>query len=223
MVTFGQQVNNLKTCVLLRGVLEDERCWPALEQLEQLISDAETNATDISSYLDDEEAELALLKAEILPRAEAQLERVRHAESHLPAYLPTAVKPLAPVQPVAASAKDTLAKTSKPASAKQGTSIPVPTMAIVKVDEFEATPAYIRGRLSRDHVNECVQAIMTTVSGELPHIWSLLTDGSPHSQVQAACSPALTAWFTGHEEIQCVQRHGDRRHQKHLLFRRGGS
>ena len=166
MVTFGQQVNNLKTCVLLRGVLEDARCWPALEQLEQLISDAETNAADISSYLDDEEAELALLKAEILPRAEAQLERVRHAESHLPAYLPTAIKPLAPVQTATAS-KDTLAKTSKPASAvKQGaSSVSVPTMAIVKVDEFEATPAYIRGRLSRDHVNECVQAIMTTVSG----------------------------------------------------------
>ncbi len=44
--------------------------------------------------------------------------------------------------------------------------ISVPSIAVVKVDEFEAVPAYIRGRVPRDAVNDCITVIHNVLAAK---------------------------------------------------------
>ncbi len=54
MVLLGSQVQSIKQCISLRTTVGDERCWSALSQLDDALSQAEAKADDLDNYLTSE-------------------------------------------------------------------------------------------------------------------------------------------------------------------------
>lgn len=54
---------------------------------------------------------------------------------------------------------ETKGKTTKP-------TVATPTIAVAKVDEFDAVPAYIRGRTTREQLNEAIVSLNAVISAK---------------------------------------------------------
>ncbi len=74
-------------------------------------------------------------------------------------------------------------------SARQGAGkgAQLPQLSVVKVDEFEGVPAYIRGRLTRDTVNECVAALQAALAAKHKIL------ATPRASLNAATQKKYTA------------------------------
>eukprot|EP00042_Codosiga_hollandica_P025464 m.113836 g.113836 ORF g.113836 m.113836 type:complete len:246 (-) comp51880_c0_seq2:57-794(-) len=158
---FGERVGSIKQSLQLRAAVDTHD----LHALLHAVIAAEGLADEVEALVTAENK--ALAEAErTLESVRLQAQRCSHVAANLPTHLPHArggaLHTSSQPQPVLAQQNGkpgTSAGTSKGA-------VQTPVLAVVKVDEFESTPQYIRGRVSRDHVNDCIEAIHAAVAAK---------------------------------------------------------
>lgn len=166
LTQFTGQVDVLKRSMVLREASLDKKTHvKALAALAQELAKLEIAIASAREYVDTEEKSVAEAEGlvEALAAQDKRTEGIRH---NLPKCMPTA-ETAVPTQDAAKDNVPERPKTAKKGTKKSGKAakakIQVSQMKYVKVDEFESTPKYIRGRASRDQCNAVIDTIFATM------------------------------------------------------------
>ncbi|NWV52323.1 SKA1 protein, partial [Daphoenositta chrysoptera] len=145
------KISNIKKCILLRNIGEDERRKAALHKIgneviliHELLNKMETEVKQQEKLRD-------LLK-EIQKTAERDRNETQHLLEHIPPYLP---------KPDQSWKHEEQTKAVQPKSAKKPAKETklIREVALITTEEFESVPAYLKGRLAYDQINAVVQEV----------------------------------------------------------------
>jgi len=168
---FSTQVAALKTSFEMRyvgGDKEDQSAvLQALSSLEANISQLENDLGACKLLLTTEKDQIEEME-KVKTIIDQQSARINFALENLPERRPQQCK--APVQSVAHTTnpitdgqenqpEPSVAVKPKTKKARRKKAVKVPTIPYIRVDEFESVPVYVRNRLKREVVNQCIDAI----------------------------------------------------------------
>jgi len=167
---FEGQSNIIKKSMLLKSAsLSKNSHVDALNNLNTDLTTLESMVQNIRNYLDEECKSLD--QAEQLVKAmQSQQTRVNYMKENIPQQMPTA-ELKQNNQPAPQSSKQKQPKQEEPSkkpssrakSSKNSRTVEISKMEYVKVNEFDATPKYIRGRLTREQVNLTIDVMHTAM------------------------------------------------------------
>ncbi|EDQ85647.1 uncharacterized protein MONBRDRAFT_34174 [Monosiga brevicollis MX1] len=179
---FSKQINSLNRAQLFRmgdELIQNDGIVELLAALEGSLAAVEAQCADWENFLDAEERSLEPLQV-LVDRAEAMQERLSFAKENLPAQLPTTQASAqqshgaAPLQPMGQSTTQLNAtgnaryqgNGSKKGTRGKGTkrTVALPTLAYLRVDEFNAIPKYMRNRATREELNALIDTITDVVT-----------------------------------------------------------
>jgi hypothetical protein len=176
------QVDGLRQAMGLRGLdLENANELRALHGIHASLLDLEALVAQLGKRVDDDRAGLAAGRA-LVERLQQRETAIAHLEQHFPARvdkmvaggdadsnkenaampvgLPTSSSTAATTAAAAAAAAAAAGNKKKGAAGAGAAGVPLMAqLAYVKVSEFEAVPKYMRGRLTREHINDGVDII----------------------------------------------------------------
>eukprot|EP00040_Diaphanoeca_grandis_P027317 m.155151 g.155151 ORF g.155151 m.155151 type:complete len:256 (-) comp30926_c0_seq1:321-1088(-) len=162
------QSNVIKKSMLLKSAsLKKSSHVDALNNLNTDLTTLEGTMHGIRLYLETERK--ALDQADQLIKAmQSQEDRLHHIKENIPTQMPTAAtkttQPLKSSHQIPQESHEPTKKSKARKSSKSSRSaVEIVKMEYVKVDEFDDTPKYIRGRVSRDQVNEIIDMIFSTM------------------------------------------------------------
>ncbi|NXL70332.1 SKA1 protein, partial [Leptocoma aspasia] len=163
------KISNIKKCILLRDIGEDDARKPVLHKIQNEVILVHDLLNKMESEVKQQEKLKDSLK-EIQKAAERDQKEAQHLLEHVPRYLPkptqswyVAQEPrgfglLLAVSRLAVEPKCE----NKPAKEKKA----IKEAALITTEEFESIPAYMKGRITYDQINAVVQQMNKAVVGK---------------------------------------------------------
>ncbi|NXB07687.1 SKA1 protein, partial [Cnemophilus loriae] len=158
------KISNIKKCLLLRDIGEDECRKPVLRKIQNEVILVHDLLNKMETEVKQQEKLKDLLK-KIQKAAERDQTEAQHLLEHIPPYLP---KPTQSCITVPAVKHDGQKRAVEPECAKRPakeTKV-IKEAALITTEEFESVPAYMKGRITYDQVNAVVQQMNKAVVGK---------------------------------------------------------
>jgi hypothetical protein len=165
MLQFAMSVRCIKQSMQFRAALDSPQCQQALFQITRQLAEAEAAVDRLQLRVAQENSAIARTE-QLMETIQAQSTHCQYISDHLPTHLPTAPKRGAAKQPLRESHTSNTAAATHSTAMMSKQADALPAIAVVRVDEFDSTPAYIKGRIGRDLVNTCVEAIQNTLASK---------------------------------------------------------
>ncbi|NXQ57102.1 SKA1 protein, partial [Anthoscopus minutus] len=154
----NMKVSNIKKCIQLRNIGEDEHCKPMLRKIQNEV----ILVHDLLNKIETEVAQQEKLKdslKEIQKAAEQYQKEAQHLLEHIPPYLPKPTQSCITVK----CEGQTKAAESKPSKKPVKETKVIKEAALITTEEFENVPAYLKGRITYDQINAVVQQMNKAV------------------------------------------------------------
>eukprot|EP00041_Stephanoeca_diplocostata_P006700 m.91585 g.91585 ORF g.91585 m.91585 type:complete len:257 (-) comp16499_c0_seq1:350-1120(-) len=171
LLQFAAKAEMLKHAIILRDAsISKPTHHEALVGMSDEIDALEDSLAQVKTYLDQEESQLVPAQ-NILTLLAHQRQEIDYVQSNIPNQMspppeaPTEKEPRAAGQ----ESRTAVAERSEGKSTRVVKKPKTPRaekLAYVKVDEFNSTPKYIRGRVSRDQVNKIVDVIFEVTTAK---------------------------------------------------------
>ncbi|NXA89903.1 SKA1 protein, partial [Melanocharis versteri] len=161
------KISNIKKCILLRNIGEDECRKPVLHKIQNEVILVHDLLNKMEAEVKQQEKLKNLLK-EIQKAAERDQNEAQHLLEHIPPYLPKPTQSCITVPTVKhegqtkAVAPECAKKPAKPAKETKV----IKEVALITTEEFESVPAYMKGRITYDQINAVVQQMNKAVVGK---------------------------------------------------------
>ncbi|NWX59372.1 SKA1 protein, partial [Promerops cafer] len=158
------KISNIKKCILLRDIGEDNCRKPVLRKIQNEVILVHDLLNKMESEIKQQEKLKDLLK-EIQKAAERDQKEAQHLLEHTPRYLPKPTQSCIMVPTVKHKGQTKAVEPKcekKPAKEKKN----IKEAALITTEEFESVPAYMKGRITYDQVNAVVQQMNKAVVGK---------------------------------------------------------
>ncbi|NWU02253.1 SKA1 protein, partial [Urocynchramus pylzowi] len=160
----NMKISNIKKCILLRNIGEDDSRKPVLRKIQNEVILVHDLLNKMESEVKQQEKLKDSLK-EIQKAAERDQKKAQHLLEHIPRYLPKPPQscnmvPTVKHQGQTKAVEPKLEK--KPAKEKKA----IKEAALITTEEFESVPAYLKGRITYDQINAVVQEMNKAVLGK---------------------------------------------------------
>ncbi|NXD45990.1 SKA1 protein, partial [Copsychus sechellarum] len=158
------KISNVKKCIQLRDIGEDESRKPVLHKIQNKMYLVHDLLNKMEIIIKQQKKLKDLLK-EIQKTAERDQKAAQHLLEHIPPYLP---KPTKSCITVPAGKQEGQKKAVEPKNAKKPAKEPIviKEVALITTEEFESIPAYLKGRITYDQINAVVQQLNKAVEGK---------------------------------------------------------
>ncbi|XP_056370338.1 spindle and kinetochore-associated protein 1 isoform X2 [Oenanthe melanoleuca] len=158
------KISNVKKCIQLRDMGEDESCKPMLPKIKNKLHLVHDLLNKMEIIIKRQEKLKDLLK-ELQKAAERDQEAAQHLLEHIPPYLPKPTKSCitVPTEIQEGQKKTVEAKTAKKPAKEP---IVIKEVALITTEEFENIPAYLKGRIAYDQINAVVQQLNKALEGK---------------------------------------------------------
>ncbi|NXO75844.1 SKA1 protein, partial [Sitta europaea] len=159
----NEKISNIKKCILLRDIGEDECRRPLLHKIRNEVVLVHDLLNKMEIVVKRQENMKDLLK-KIQKAAERDQKEAQHLLEHIPPYLPKPTQRSIEV-PAVKHKEQTRAvgpKQKKPTKETKA----IKEAALITTDEFENVPAYLKGRITYDQINAVVQEMNKAVVGK---------------------------------------------------------
>ncbi|NXR95015.1 SKA1 protein, partial [Hypocryptadius cinnamomeus] len=202
----NMKISNIKKCLLLRDLGEDDSRKPVLHKIQNEVVLVHDLLNEIESEVKQQEKLKDSLK-EILKAAERDQKEAQHLLEHIPRYLPkppqscntvTIVKHKGQTKAVEPKSE------KKPAKEKKA----IKEAALITTEEFENVPAYLKGRITYDQINTVVQEINKAVVGKYKILYQPLKSMSApvrnlyHRFIEEETKDTKGAFFIVEDDIK---------------------
>ncbi|NXP57004.1 SKA1 protein, partial [Chloropsis cyanopogon] len=160
----NMKISNIKKCILLRNIGEDESRKPVLRKMRNEV----ILVHDLLNKMENEVKQQEKLKdplKEIQKAAESDQKEAQHLLEHIPRYLPKPTPSCITVPTVKHKGQTKTPETKcekKPAKEKKS----IKEAALITTEEFESVPAYMKGRITYDQINAALQEMNKAVVGK---------------------------------------------------------
>ncbi|NXM64221.1 SKA1 protein, partial [Illadopsis cleaveri] len=157
----NEKISNIKKCILLRDIGEDECRKPVLHKIQNEVILVHDLLNKMETEVKQQEKLRDLLKG-IQKTAEKEQKEAQHLLEHVPPHLP---KPTQSCVTVPAVKDEGQTKAAEPKRAKKPakeTKV-IKEAALLTTEEFEGVPMYMKGRITYDQVNAVVQQMNKAV------------------------------------------------------------
>ncbi|XP_066038352.1 spindle and kinetochore-associated protein 1 [Chamaea fasciata] len=157
----NEKISNIKKCILLRDIDEDECCKPVLHKMQNEVILVHELLNKMETEIKQQEKLRDLIK-DIQTATEREQKEAQHLLEHIPTYLPKPTQSCITVPTVKDEGQTEAVEpkhTKKPA---KGTKV-IKEAALITTEEYESVPGYLKGRITYDQVNAVVQQINKAV------------------------------------------------------------
>ncbi|NWH86203.1 SKA1 protein, partial [Aegithalos caudatus] len=160
-VHINDKISNIKKCVLLRDLGEDESRKPMLCKIQNELFFVHDLLNKMETEIKQQE-KLKILLKDIQKAAEREQKEAQHLLEHIPPYLPKPTQScivVPTVKPEGQIKAEETKHAKKPAKEIKN----IKEAALITTEEFESIPTYMKGRITQDQINAVVQQINKAV------------------------------------------------------------
>ncbi|XP_041330642.1 spindle and kinetochore-associated protein 1 [Pyrgilauda ruficollis] len=202
----NMKISNVKKCLLLRDLGEDDSRKPVLRKIQKEVILVHDLLNEMESEVKQQEKLKDSLK-EMQKAAERDQREAQHLLEHIPRYLPKPSQSCNTV-PAVKHKEETkaveLKNEKKPAKEKKA----IKEAALITTEEFESVPAYLKGRITYDQINTVVQEINKAVVGKYKILYQPLKSMSApvrnlyHRFIEQETADTKGAFFIVEDDIK---------------------
>ncbi|XP_039589286.1 spindle and kinetochore-associated protein 1 [Passer montanus] len=202
----NMKISNIKMCLLLRNIGEDNSRKPVLRKIQKEVILVHDLLNEMENEVKQQEKLKDSLK-EMQKAAERDQKEAQHLLEHIPRYLPKPPQSCNTVPTVNHKGETKaveLKNEKKPAKQKKA----IKEVALITTEEFESVPAYLKGRITYDQINTVVQEINKAVVGKYKILYQPLKSMSApvrnlyHRFIEEETMDTKGAFFIVEEDIK---------------------
>ncbi|NWS31615.1 SKA1 protein, partial [Polioptila caerulea] len=160
----NEKISNIKKCILLRDIGQDECRKPVLQKIQNEVILVHELLNKMETEVKQQEKLKDSLK-EIQKAAERDQKEAQHLLEHVPPYLPKPTQSCIKV-PTVKHKGQTQAVEPKCAKKPAKETKVIKEASLITTDEFESVPAYLKGRITYEQINAVVQQLNKAVVGK---------------------------------------------------------